>query len=389
MHTPPGTSTIARIMAEPSPGADAHLSRRERRVGRSKARWKRIVTITVTVLLLVGFGLVITETVRFGGADRPSLAGTVVATPRSNVAGAPTTTIPGRPCRSPLNDTDPLRLWIGGDSLAGSLGPALGTIAGGTGVVQPQFDSRVSSGLSNRSFFDWPEHAAKEMARLNPEIAVFFVGANDFAVPLDTTQDAQGQPAWKAQYAAWIEEMLAALGSDTRTVIWIAPPSFQDNRNAQIKELDDLMRDVLARHASAAYVDTYALFTDADGKYQGSLPPLDDPNGAAVVVRAGDGVHFSTLGADRLAKAVFPLIDAQCKVTAQAIAGVVKGTIQTEGSTLVVGGTTRGGTVQTSPPATSPPAPQVTSPPATSPPVETTTPAPVTTVPITTPTTAT
>ncbi|HEX5586266.1 MAG TPA: hypothetical protein VFZ17_03080, partial [Acidimicrobiia bacterium] len=108
-------------MSDPSPGADAHLTRRERRAGRSKARWKRVASITVTGLLLVGFGLVITETVRFGGDDRPSLAGTVTATPRSTVADTPTTTIPGRPCRSPLNDNDPLRLWIGGDSLAGSL----------------------------------------------------------------------------------------------------------------------------------------------------------------------------------------------------------------------------------------------------------------------------
>ncbi|HEX5586102.1 MAG TPA: GDSL-type esterase/lipase family protein, partial [Acidimicrobiia bacterium] len=263
----------------------------------------------------------------------------------------------------------------------------LGTIAGATGVVQPQFDSRVGAGLSNRTGFDWPQHAAQEMARLNPEIAVFIIGANDFAVPMNTALDDTGEPAWKAQYTALIEEMLVALGSDTRTVIWVASPPFADDRNAQIKQLDDLMRDVMARHQNAAFVDTYTLFSDADGKYQGSLPPLDDPNGQAVVVRAGDGVHFTPQGADRLAKTVFPLIDAQCKVTKQAVPGVVKGTIQTEGSTQVVGGTNRGGTVQTSPPATSPPQPQVTSPPATSPPPVETTPTTVP-APTTTPTTA-
>ena len=44
---------------------------------------------------------------------------------------------PVRQCRTLLDAPIPLRLWVGGDSLAGSLGPALGTIAGATGVVQP------------------------------------------------------------------------------------------------------------------------------------------------------------------------------------------------------------------------------------------------------------
>ena len=78
-------------------------------------------------------------------------------------------------------------MWVGGDSLAGSLGPSLGTIAGATGVVQPYFDSRVSSGLTNPTFFDWPSHAEKEMARLNPEIAVFIIGANDYLAPNTVT----------------------------------------------------------------------------------------------------------------------------------------------------------------------------------------------------------
>ena len=71
-------------------------------------------------------------------------------------------------------------VWVGGDSLAGSLGPSFGTIAGATGVVQPYFHSRVSSGLANPAFFNWPTLANKEMARLNPEIVVFIISTNDY-----------------------------------------------------------------------------------------------------------------------------------------------------------------------------------------------------------------
>ncbi len=377
-------------MDDPSPLPDAHLTRRDRRAHRTRRRWRRVATIVATVAVVVAFGLVATETVRIGGDDRPSLAGTVsTPEPSRSPSSTTSTTIPGRTCRAPLTDADPLRLWIGGDSLAGALGPALGTIAGATGVVQPQFDSRVSSGLTSKDFFDWPEHAVKEMERLDPEVAVFIIGANDFTAPMNESEGADGEPAWKTEYTRSVEEMLASLDPGVRTVVWIGAPVFEDDRrDAAIKQIDDLSRDVMAKYENVAFVDAYALFTDADGEYAASLPPLDEPNGEAIPVRAGDGVHLTTQGAERLARAVYAILDAQCRTTAQALEGVVKGTIQTEGSTLVVGGTGRGGTVQTSPPAstpsaTNPPAtstPPATSPPATSPPAT----APPTTAPGTT-----
>jgi len=82
-------------------------------------------------------------------------------------------------CRTPLTSKDPLRLWIAGDSLAGSLGPALGEMTGGTGVVAPTFDTRPSSGLTSPAFFNWPEHAREEVARIDPEVVVFIIGAKD------------------------------------------------------------------------------------------------------------------------------------------------------------------------------------------------------------------
>jgi uncharacterized protein len=371
-------------MVDPSSGSDAQLSRRDRRAHRTRHRWRRVASYVAGAALLVGFGLVITETVRFGGDDRPSLAGTVAPSVPTGSALVPSTTIAGRPCRAPLTDADPLRLWVGGDSLAGTLGLALGSTSGETGVVQPYFDSRVSSGLTSRSFFDWPEHAAKEMDRLRPEIAVFIIGANDFAAPLDSAEDEHGQPAWKARYTALVEEMLAVLGSDDRTVIWVGSPSFKDDRNEQIEALDDHMREVVAKHEKVAYVDAYALFTDAAGEYAASLPPLDDQGAEPVLVRAGDGVHLTPQGGARLAQAVFPVIDLQCNVSKQAVPGVVKTAIQTEGSTQVVTG--RGGTVQTTPPAT---APRATAPPATGPPPTKATTAPtITTAPTPTTTSA-
>ncbi|MCP6769106.1 hypothetical protein NL529_30095, partial [Klebsiella pneumoniae] len=81
------------------------------------------VSTCLAVVLFAGLTLWGTDTVRVGGGPDPALAA-------GNSPSTPTTTIGAvddePKCRSPLTPTDPLRLWIGGDSLAGSLGPSLG-----------------------------------------------------------------------------------------------------------------------------------------------------------------------------------------------------------------------------------------------------------------------
>ena len=365
-------------------GDDATASRRDRRESKKQLRSRRVVTIAAVVVVFAVFGLFATETIRFGGGDRPTLAGAARAETVTTITEATTTTVAPRPCRAPLNDSDPLRVWVGGDSLAGSLGPSLGTIAGATGVAQPYFDSRVSSGLTNPSFFDWPSQATKEMARLNPEIVVFIIGANDFFAPTmlgggatttSTTVDPAVDPAaattsattpadepWKVDYADRVEAMLATLSAPGRTVMWVGPPPFKDEKeNAGVQAVNEVSKAVIARHPDAVFVDDYSMFLDANGKYTDRLP---DANGNLITLRSGDGVHFTTEGGNVLARAVFNVIDAQCHVTAQAVPGVVKPTIQTEGSTLVAPGSNnrQGGTVSTTPPATSPPTQATTAP---------------------------
>jgi hypothetical protein len=350
------------------------------------------VGIAVAVLAIVGaLALVVTDVIHVGGGDRPTLARADV-TPDARGSASGATTLPARPCRAPLTADDPLRLWIGGDSLAGSLGPTLGTIAGATGVIQPYFDSRVSSGLTSPNFFDWPSHAETEMARLDPEVAVFIIGANDYPAPMqgvgttspggsDATPSTAVDPdePWNVDYAERVEEMYATLSKPGRTVIWVGPPSFKSEReNAAVQLISYVSKDVIDRHPDAVFVDDYTLFLDTNGKYADRLP---DRRGNLVTVRTGDGVHFTPDGAKRLASAVYDIIDAQCH-TGTAAGTAAKQTIEAEGSTQIAPGSDTGqGTVSTTPPATTPAtvAPATTAPPATAPPA--TTAAPVQTAP--------
>jgi hypothetical protein len=371
-------------MADPATGADA-TDRRNRRSERRRRRYKLIAAVVGSVALLAGFVLLATDVVRFGGGEKPSLAGTVYARDDASSAATVTTTKTSKSQCRPLSTTDPLRLWVGGDSLAGSLGPSLGTIAGATGVVQPYFDSRVSSGLANPGFFDWPTHATVEMATINPEIVAFIIGANDW-----TTVSGD---AWKADYTQRVDDMMKELIGPGRTVYWIGSPTLKDEKmDAAVVEVNAVAAEVAKRHPEVHYIDAYKLFSDTDGKFSFDLP---DENGKVVTMRAGDGVHLTMDGADFLARSLYKLIDDQCNITAQKVDGATKKTIESEGSTQVAPGSTGsssgsgnssgssgGGTIATTPPATAPPVtdPPVTTPPTTEPPVTTPPTTPTTTV---------
>jgi hypothetical protein len=102
-----------------------------------------------------------------------------------------------------------------------------------------------------------------------------------------------------------------------------------------------------------------------------------------VRMRAGDGVHLTPDGGDRLADAVMTPLDARCHVSTQAVAGVHQPVVQTKGSTQIpgTGRTPATGRGTGSAPTPTTVAPASTAPPSTSPP---TTAPPTTSAPPTT-----
>jgi hypothetical protein len=241
-----------------------------------------------------------------------------------------------------LTPDDPLRLWIAGDSLAGSLGPSLGEITAETGVVAPVYDSRVSSGLANPSFFNWPKHATSELARLRPEAVAFIIGTNDF--PIVNGKQVAGS-TWAADYEARTEAMMRLLvGPQQRTVFWISPPIVKDAKMAAaLKQIGEVQRIVARRFPSVVWIDAYTLFDDGLGQYANRI---EDEDGRTITVRAGDGIHFSPEGGDYLARAVYAEIDRLWRLDDQADPTQPQRVVETKGSSYVEG--TRRSTTSTS-----------------------------------------
>jgi hypothetical protein len=302
-----------------TPSGARHEHRVTARHRAQLAVWSGVIVIVVALGALIA-----TDTVRFPRPTGPRLSGDASAlTANGRIVDTPVA------APRPLTPDQPLRLWIAGDSLAGSLGPSLGDLTAATGVVQPVYDSRVSSGLTTPSFFDWPKHAAREITRLQPEAVVFMIGTNDANIASDS-------PEWRDDYKRRVENMLAILvGAQPRAVYWIGAPIMKDDGlSRRVREVNAVAREVIAEHSEITYFDSYSLFANPDGTYASSF---SDATGNRTFVRADDGVHFTPEGGDRLGSAVFKLLDARWNLLRQAVPGAAKQVTETKGSTKLPG----------------------------------------------------
>ena len=298
----------------------------------ARQRWAAILVVALT---LGAAGIVAAFAFT---DDAPATSSPEVLTGRSVPAGAAadttSTTAPTLNIR-PINHDAPLRLWIGGDSLSGTTGLALGRLASTTGVVATHVDYKVSSGL-NPGPRDWQDHAETAIAERDPEAVVFIIGTNDANAVNSQDGNDDGVPDWEVDYRKRVAAMMDLLvgGEKQRTVIWAGAPTMKDDeRDKDVVEINRVMAEEAAKRApNVVYVDTYALFSDENGEYSDRIdvPVVADPLDAAgdtgtdstenesVRVRIGDGVHFTEAGAQYLARNVFALLDLRYGIGAQA-----------------------------------------------------------------------
>ena len=110
-------------------------SRRDRLVARRSRRTRVAVAAAVTVAL-AGGAIGVAAYAKSNESSAPALGTNGSHGPKFGRDG---TLVPANAVKAPaprkVDHAHPLKLWIGGDSLAGSFGPALGDQVGATGVV--------------------------------------------------------------------------------------------------------------------------------------------------------------------------------------------------------------------------------------------------------------
>jgi hypothetical protein len=249
-----------------------------------------------------------------GGSVVPA-AGAPATAPDATEAGKPTATtapaVPDGTLRTPTTGA-PLRLWVGGDSLAQVFGQSLVSASEKTGLIAPKLHYEISSGLSRPDFYDWPGALADDVEAQRPEAVVILLGANDaqgLVLPDASAVPDVSDPRWTVEYRRRVGALMDELRAPGRLVVWVAQPPMRS------RSFDSRMRVVNAAYAAEAasrpwvlYVDPAKVVGDRAGQFADLVP---DASGTPVDVRQPDGIHLTRAGGDRLAAHVLALVESR------------------------------------------------------------------------------
>jgi hypothetical protein len=274
-------------------GPSTPRPRRDPRHRRRQLARRRLLVLVVFVLAAVAIVAAVVVGRGKGGAQpRPGTTVAASASPRPK----PTTPPPKVWVAS---KADPVRVWVGGDSMGGELGWSLGPTLETTKVFRPVLYYKESSGICRWDFFDWGKQMETVMKTAKPDAVVMMLGTNDTqSVWQDGTWISYGTAKWKTVYEKRVSDMMAAmLTGGARRVYWVGMPIMKESwRNSRMKLINTIIQDAAAQHPGVRYVDAWGLFVDGNGGYVASW-------------RLADGVHFTVAGQQRLAEAVLKDIE--------------------------------------------------------------------------------
>lgn len=226
----------------------------------------------------------------------PSQTPSDTPTPTQNPAAsfAPPRDLSSRP----ITEDNPLKLWVGGDSLSLSLTVGFGRVTSPT-LVDFTRDTQLSSGLTRKDFLDWPQRLARLLIEDRPDVLVVMFGGNDYQDVIFNGQllERPSQP-WLDFYRSRVAEAMDLLNQPGLQVIWVGQPVMRNDFFATgMAHLNEIYRSEAATRSSIAYFDTWSLFTDPQGNYTETID--------GTLMRESDGIHLTTAGGIRLAEAIW------------------------------------------------------------------------------------
>lgn len=279
---------------------------------RQEAGWKRELAVAAiqpfewfskTFRLSVAHDLIDRA---LGREDEPVTVQVTTTTTAVSVIEAATTTRAS--VRRSISAQAPLRMFIGGDSMVGQFGPMLENTAEESGLVDvTEVIYEFSSGLTRPDFLDWPVRLRQVQDEQDPDVVVLFFGGNDSqAIQIEGTWFDFGTPEWLAEYRLRVRSLMDELDNAGRDVYWMGLPIVRDQEfRMRVEVMNEIYRTEADSFELVTFVDSWPLFTGPDGGYS---EYLTDNSGALVDMRLNDGIHLTTAGAVRLARATFDMI---------------------------------------------------------------------------------
>lgn len=202
---------------------------------------------------------------------------------------------------TPFPAGDIYNLQVIGDDLAEGL------LSGVLGALQS--DQRLSirpqtfnlNGVMRGDFDERLVQLEEDLRREQVHIAIVMLGAWDRVSMRDPAGGKRlqvGSPGWRQLYAQRADRLMKVLKRRNVAVYWVGLPVVRRwDANEDVQMMNELVRERVYLNGQK-YIDAYAGFTDENGGYSAYGPDLA---GKIRLLRAGDGVYFTTEGYRKLA----------------------------------------------------------------------------------------
>jgi hypothetical protein len=266
-----------------------------RRRQRQRIRRRRLLLLVIAVAFIA---VVLAVALVVRGGDQGA-AGGGGSRGDASVAAEPTATPTPPPKVWVASKTDPVRVWVGGDSMGGELGFALEPVLRETKAFEPTTFYKESTGICRYDFYDWGKQVRAVVKTARPQAAVIMIGTNDTqSVWKDGEWISYGQVAWKRAYEERVGEIMdTMLRGGARRVYWVGMPIMGEGwRNSRMRLINKVFQKQAEQRPGAQYIDIWGLYANADGSFDPSL-------------RLGDQVHFTVEGQQLLADTVYKAIE--------------------------------------------------------------------------------
>ena len=159
--------------------------------------------------------------------------------------------------------------------------------------------SKVSTGLSNKEFFDWEKRLKQALGEDSYHAGIVLIGAND---PQGLYEDKKlykfPTPEWQKYYRKRVDTILRIFSEKKVRVYWVLlPPMGPTKYHRETRFLNEIFKEETAK-LGVTCVSLETVLGDENGKYSKFLPY----RGRKTLMRADDDIHLTGAGARKMSR---------------------------------------------------------------------------------------
>ena len=166
-----------------------------------------------------------------------------------------------------------------------------------------------STGLARPDYFDWHAKARDMKDEFQPDLVIAQFGGNDGQGLTDRDTGGAVAPlftdAWDEVYGARVEAFVQIFADDDVPVVILGMPAMRSAYHQRKMARINQVTEAACARAGAWFVDTFAMTADAAGNFVARA----EVEGRMRVIRASDGMHLNSHGAELVTAGILDAVD--------------------------------------------------------------------------------